>query len=285
MPKTGPCGQESAIALPPYLLSDPKYCTVKTFQDGCLMAECAMIIQDREEDLFAGLPLSQTVELDMLGGNVRYALDQWGPRAAEPVYEDLTTIPLEAAPDWNQGLSAQVKEALKLVKQNGRNTLLNLSGPLTVLTGLVPIEMFFYARRKAPESYRKVLLWTAQRLLDYLQALGPEDIALVSLADPIGSLELLGEGPMKELAEYCYKPLLKGALDMGLALHICPKMTDVLLRFTSVKEVYLPAADAVSYSKACLDLAEKPVIIAHQCIKRKGMADFTKGIRTLVFED
>ena len=138
-----------------------------------------------------------------------------------------------------------------------------------MLSGLVEMQKIFVQRRKNPQIYEKAIQWIVENLFSYIELMKGK-ISLVSLADPAAGLDLMGAKVAKELAELAYIPLLKRIQTLGVSVHLCPRMTAVLLLSEHVHKKEQEISISGTYEEVVLDLARnKGKIIAHGCLKQK----------------
>lgn len=261
------CGNEEVSGLPEFVFEAGDYPVPACYLNADYIVPISRLIREHEGKRLCEVPFCQTAEVEMLHGSINNATDSGGPRVGQQAYKNLSELPMEE-PLKLDGLFKEVKKSLKELKAAGEKTMLILSGPVSILSGLVPLQRVFVARRKNPELYRKAITWVTDALLYYLEEV-KEDVDVLSYADSAGSVNLLGEPVAVEMAKLSYLPLLEKAMDAGLHVHLCPRLNASLLagEFAVLKKI--PIEESLSYEDAILN-GKTDVLYAQRCIKQSS---------------
>lgn len=263
------CGEEKSVGIPKEIIQAGGYKVPDCYLKAKQLVEIGKALREKNNTKCITLPLCQTVEVEFLGGQVNYANDELGPRVSNRIFSSLEELPIDKSVNFSIGLCEEVRLAAEELKQNQEDVILNVSGPMTVLSGLVEMQKIFVQRRKNPQIYEKAIQWIVENLFSYIELMKGK-ISLVSLADPAAGLDLMGAKVAKELAELAYIPLLKRIQTLGVSVHLCPRMTAVLLLSEHVHKKEQEISISGTYEEVVLDLARnKGKIIAHGCLKQK----------------
>ena len=261
------CGNEELSGLPEYVFEEGDFPVPDCYLKAEYIVPIAKILRTHGDKCLCEVPFCQTAEVEMLHGSIHNANDSGGPRVGQPAYKKLEDLPMDQ-PLHLDGLFGEVKKALKTLKEQGEKTMLIMSGPVSVLSGLVPLQRVFVARRKNPALYEEAICWVTEALLFYLEEV--KDYAdVLSYADSAGSAELLGEQVAIEMAELSYLPVLSKAMEYGIHVHLCPKLTATLLAGEFASREQLPVEKSLTYEEAILS-GPTNLLYAHRCIKQSG---------------
>ena len=146
----------------------------------------------------------------------------------------------------------------------GEDLIWQLDGPLTVLGQLIPMGRLFVALRKSDELLRRAEDWLCS-WADWALQRGAK---VLSFADPIATLDLLGEKTYRGV----YLPALRRLLDRLRAehpeavLYVCGKMTQSLLDCDAVVS-RVKRFDAANYGEALRAFCREPedAMVGHFC--------------------
>ncbi len=275
------CGEEKTAGLPKELLYTKKYPVPQCYLEAKYIVPISIELRQMDGKRFCTLPLCQTVEVEALGGTIHYATDEAGPRVGQRTYASLTELPVEKELPINCGLYEEVYKAAKELKNKGEEVVLNLSGPVTVLSGLVDMQVLFVERKKKKEVYERALRWITGFLKSYMLMM-KDQVKFFSFADPAGSIDILGEKCCSEVAELSYIPLLQWALEQEISVHLCPRVTAVLLQGGYARKEERAVVKCDNYEEAIQALIEgEASIVAHQCLKKKKDQKLMEKIQIL----
>ncbi len=220
----------------------------------------------KENKAFAAMPRYQTIEVELLGGEIRPGEDGTGPRVGKPAYGSLRDLPLETEEPMRKEARKEVIESLRHAKEQGEETMLMVSGPFTVLSGLVSMERIFVERRKNPELYRQALNWVSRQLISYMKQAAPL-VSLYSIADPAASPKIVGKVCVQELVREAYLPLLREVTSWGKPVHLCPRLAAGVLSEEGIEKETRRLPRAMNYEEALLCFKNQGVLLAGACIK------------------
>ena len=268
------CGNEELSGLPEYIFSTGNYPVPDCYLKAEYIVPITKTMREHDGKTLCEVPFCQTAEVEMLHGSINNATDGGGPRVGQQAYKKLEELPMDQ-PLKLDGLFGEVKKSLKTLKEQGEKTMLILSGPVSILSGLVPLQKVFVARRKEPALYEKAICWVTEALLFYLQEV-KDYVDVLSYADSAGSVDLLGEPVAVEMAELSYLPVLAKAMEYGMHVHLCPKLTATLLAGDFATREQLPVEKSLTYQEAILS-GPTNVLYAHRCIKQSENG-WNKGI-------
>lgn len=207
------------------------------------------------------LPVDNTLLAECLGA--KPVADEGGVRIVEVPYSTAEELP--PAPDFG---IFRLKCVMAELTASQEPVIYQLDGPLTVLSQLLPLGKVFSALRRSDELLRRAEDWVA----GYAVLAARRGAAVLSLADPVATLDILGERMFREVYQDALLRLLgrlRRELPEGVVLHLCGKMTQCLLdtgAVTAEKRHY----DAATYGQALMQLHSegKPALLGHFCVHR-----------------
>ncbi|MBE5907108.1 MAG: hypothetical protein E7277_10095 [Lachnospiraceae bacterium] len=261
------CGNEEMSGLPEYVFEAGDYPVPDCYLQAKYMVPIARLMKEHEEKSLCTVPFCQTAEVEMLHGAINNATDGGGPRVGQQAYKKLEELPMEE-PFYVDGLFGETKKALKELKEAGEKTMLIMSGPISILSGLVPLQKLFVARRKNPALYEKAIAWVTEALLFYLDEVYPY-VDILSYADSAGSVGLLGEPVAVEMTEKSHRLVLEKAMKYGMHVHLCPRLNKSLLLGGFADHEKIPVDESLTYEEAILS-GPADVLYAQRCIKQSG---------------
>ena len=212
---------------------------------------------------FVLLPFCHTVEAKALGADIKPADDTAGPRPGSCTLkgpEELAPVDIAKSPD-----AARLLEACRKLSSEGLAVVYQLSGPVSILSCMMPLNSFFKSWRKEPEAAKRCLDATADMLLAFAREIRAAGVKYISYSDPAGSRDILGPKYGKLMADEFTLPFLKRlaeACGEETAVTVCPLTAQALC-----SENLLAVAQA----------GEKGEIAA-VCVKRSGLPE-RRGFR------
>lgn len=245
----------------------------EAYQRWDTMVMLAKALKEADGALFCELPFCHTVEAEAMGGIVNYGNEKVGPRAGgyictEP--EELLELP---EMDFTKGRIREVLLACRELKNQGEHIGFEVSGPFTILNGLIDIRYVFKGMRKKPEVMEKVFWKLGEQLLEYMKMAKEYGADLISYADSSGGVNILGPKLMAEVTEHFTYPFLKKAesiADDRTMILLCPKTTLALLGIEKAEFVDHRLDGPVSYAQGCIDMIGKVKFAGQMCVKNVG---------------
>lgn len=142
-----------------------------------------------------------------------------------------------------------------------------LNGLLSFISQVIDISKFLLAFRKKLNK-EEIYAYYRRNILDLLLKLDESKVKLISLADPILSVETVGPKLVKEVVNDFYFPLINDILDFtNFKIHICPKLGFALSDLGLFNEVKVDT-DGASYQEAILNSTYR--LFTNRCFKILG---------------
>jgi len=190
-----------------------------------------------------------------------------GARVKEPPYRRAEELPDRLKAETER-LTAMLS-AVELLAGEGNCVAYNIEGPFTLLCSLLPMNRVFSALRK--EEGVKLLEKAESWVCDYAALAVGRGVRLLSFADPVAAVDILGE----KMFSSVYVPSLKRVLDRlrsefpDTPIHLCGKLSQCLLdtRFCTAERRESEGRCA-SYGEALSSFCEtgQNGVIGHFCL-------------------
>ncbi len=213
----------------------------KAYQEREEMMALAKAVKDHNGMPFCLLPFCHTLESEALGGQVRLGDGVTGPRAGQPLCETVEAILKLPAIEAEGDKAVRLKETLeacRMLKDAGETVVFQISGPLTILNGLVDAETLFRTLLRKPEVMAAVFEKIGCDIRTVMKAAEEAGADILSYADPSGGVNLVGPRVAGRVAKEVTVGLLKEAdriLKKETVVLLCPK-TALALIGTDVAE-------------------------------------------------
>jgi len=242
----------------------------KSYNDASTMVEIAFAVKREEGSQVCQLPFCHTVEAEALGGLINLSEGKFGPRAATYAYNSVDELLQLPNIDFNQGRISEVLTACQMLTARGETVVLEVSGFFTILNSLIDATKIFKAWRKDAESVGKIFNFLSQNIYSFIAEAKKNGVAIVSYADPAGSVNIIGPKYTELVARDFTVPFLKKAADLAddnFMIHLCPKTSLILFSLGLAQKKPLVLAQRTNYIEACLKAIGREKIIGQTCIK------------------
>lgn len=279
------CGHLDATGVEAGLLDRLGLSLPGVHADGAAMARLARGIRDAKGAVLCSLPFCCTVEAEGLGASIRLGDAVTGPRTAAPTCSSLGEVlrlpPLDAA----AGRLGQVLRACSLLAAAGQPVALEISGPMTILNGLMDLATVFKQWRKDAGLMGAVLDRLREDLAGYAKAAVQAGVSVLGYADPTGVLSILGPKRFAYAADRFVLPMLgrlQTEAEAAAAVHVCPKLAHALVGEGRARWRSLPLGRPLSYGQGCLAAGKSGLPLGEACLKNTGYFLKTGVIKQLV---
>ena len=210
------------------------------------------------------LPFCSTLLIEALGG--RLVLSVSDARIKEPPYQKIDQLPMQ--PDWSTPRLRAMLDAMEILSSNGHLIGYNIEGPFTILCGLLPMQRVFSVLRKpaGQELLQNVEDWISQYTALAIQ----RGAQLISFADPVATMDILGERMFTNLYLPCLKKILfrLRTEHPEIIIHICGKLTQSLLDTKRCSVEQWHPVDCQTYGQALAACCKENQggIVGHFCM-------------------
>lgn len=141
-----------------------------------------------------------------------------------------------------------------------------MSGLYTFLSFLIPVEQVFRGIRKDSELENTIIKTFLERYFAFVRELKKFPIKIISIADPVASLEIIGPKCLEKLVKSFYLKLIEYILsETNFSIYLCPKL------FFAIEDLNLLRAESIPVKKqkmqnAILNMLDKKIIFGDVCI-------------------
>ncbi|MDR3288323.1 MAG: ASKHA domain-containing protein [Peptococcaceae bacterium] len=242
----------------------------KAYTDAATMLWSIRQMAALEKQDFIRLPLTQTVEAQAYGAKM-----SWKDGVPVPdgyLYHRISQLRALSG----EALSARAVRAVIecVLAATGEKIILDISGPFSILCGLLEPTMLMRGVVKEAAAVKEALAVVVDFLALYVAEAIAGGVQVISFADTVGVMELVGEGMYKNFCGPAVMDLLKRLepeLDRGL-IHFCGKTSVSLQKcgFIRMKPRRIPPE--VDYRDTLFALAEDKSIrfVGNQCLNSTG---------------
>lgn len=172
---------------------------MKVLVDADCLYDTVLAVAKENQELALVLPLVQNQEACVYGAVLSRQKGYWAPGSYP--YDSLAAL-WEQMQHWPMGYllkDDRTKAMLQVIKRlagSAENDLcyLEVTAPFSVLTSLVPpMKVYGAMRKKSHPVLEQILNWLSRDLAHYIKEAVVCGCSVISLADPTGSMNLLGE--------------------------------------------------------------------------------------------
>lgn len=281
-----------------------------TFPEAHLHKESLLTLaratKDYEKTPFCVLPFCHTLEAESLGGIINLGNESTGPRAGGYIYTKLEELKDLPPMDLTKGRIHEMLLTARELVDSGETVVFEVCGPITVLSALIDPKHIFKGLRKQPDLVGEIFEKLGDALLEYVAEIKKQGVTLISYADVVGGVNILGPkmaGQVLELFTLPFVKKLEQLTDDHFTVLFCPKTTLALIDTGHAEYRGVPvdaeagkcqtgadscqdgadndscqasadndscqnvAGSAITYQEACVKMAGKVHIAGQMCIK------------------
>ena len=191
----------------------------------------ALAVKEANNRTFATVPFCHTVEAKALGGDIFPGDDTAGPRAGSYVCKGLDELKLRSMKDFPD--VRHLVQACRDLKAAGEKVAWMITGPISTLSCLLPIEQIFKGWRKDADRMAEVLREYETVLLEEVELACDAGADLISYADPAGNTDILGPKNGAFMSREFTAPFLNKAMKLcegRTKLSMCPLAAEALVK-------------------------------------------------------
>ena len=236
------------------------------------MVKAALEVKRQNRDVFCKLPFCVTIEAEAFGAEVSLNSLYGVPAVAKFRYERVEDIPSLPEMDFSTGRVHEVLRAATILRDMGETVILNIEGPFTVLSQLVPSKQIYKGLYRQRAKLRSLSEWITAQLSRYAQEAERHGVDVLSYADPTVAADLISPKLYTELCGEISYEVLK-AIEQAterVVLHLCNKTSVAFQKagFCTMERILLPKN--LSYGEALIAAIRRPDVrcIGHGCIQR-----------------
>lgn len=237
--------------------------------DSEKVMEAALTWQSIENRREVILPLVQNLEGAALGADIIKTGNLW--TTGDYPFSTLEEIDLSSRSIIKDKRIQAVIESIKQLEHNNR-IILEAEAPFSILAALVdPMELYGSMQTK-PELLNDILNKITLEEQKYLKAAIEAGCTIISLAEPTGTIDMVGEEYFKEFSGRATALLLEESQKFlkNSVVHLCGKLSSSMLMTDMAGEIIYPA-NSEEYLENLTEAAGNPKIhfTGQHCIHQK----------------
>lgn len=198
---------------------------------------------------------------------------KFGNRVKEYAIDDLNQIEDLRDFDLTKGRIAEVLKALNILKKDNEKVVVEITGPITVAISILDSSKFFRAVRKDIKKINNLLEIIKDAIVDFIFECIHQGADVVSITDPAGTLDIVGEKLYKDLSGKAIYSILKRVEDKlgDSIIHLCGKTSTSLetVGFIETEEIKVEGMDYFEMIQNIKAHREDVKIIGHWCMKSR----------------
>jgi [methyl-Co(III) methanol-specific corrinoid protein]:coenzyme M methyltransferase len=208
--------------------------------EGALMGDLSCNVCEQTGFENFGLPFCMTIEAEALGSEVDYGSLTCEPKIRREVFSSVNEVREEAPGiiEKNPRAGAVIGAIHRLSKQYPDVPVIgSLTGPLSAAASIVDPMTFLKELRREREGAHRVLNYVTDRLIEYARLIAENGAAVVSIADPTATGEILGPRLFEEYAVPSINRIIDAvhALGLPVIVHICGELRAVRSQLASFR--------------------------------------------------
>jgi len=204
-----------------------------------LMRELAFDVQANTGFENFGIPFCMTIEAEALGSPIDFGTLACEPKIKQEAYSSVKEV--NFLPRGSMEKSSRVAAVVQSLhylseKYPDVPAIGSLTGPLSTAASIVDPMTFLKQLRREKEMAHKVLTYVCEQLIDYAQLMVDNGAAVISIADPTATGEILGPKMFQEYAVPYLNMIADAIHAMGVPviIHICGEMAMVKPQIASL---------------------------------------------------
>ena len=235
------------------------------------MAILSLALKKHDGASVCELPFCHTVEGEALGGLVTLGDANIGPRARGYCCETMEDVLALKPIDFSKGRIHEVLVACQMLREQGEQVVLEISGPFTILNVLLDAPKVFKALRKQPDVAFEAIRRLGNEILEFMKEAKKYGVQLISYADSSGALGIVGPKVSESVVEnFTYefmKKVEEEICDENTIVLMCPKTSFALIGCEKASFEPVKLSGPMRYSDACIELIGKVNFAGQNCIK------------------
>lgn len=266
------CLGETSQPIPESIINENGLSYEEMHKDKRAMVIVAEKIKESSGDCFCKLPFCTTIEADALGACIKLGDIINGPRVDRYVFSSMEELNSIGSFDFKSGRISTALDAVETLSNNGEQVILNVEGPFTIIASLIEPVTFYKALRKNKSMALVILKKIEDNVTEYIFEAIKRGARIISYADPMGTIDILGPNIFKEFSAISTLNIIKRSelfLNDSL-IHICGKLTSSLEGLGLCKNKAIYFNGEMTYGEAIdklLKTKSDVKLLGNSCIK------------------
>ncbi|MGH4125019.1 MAG: uroporphyrinogen decarboxylase family protein [Clostridium sp.] len=266
------CAGDNLEEIPKEIIGSLKLKFPEIHNNSKDMVKLSIELKKHNSDSLCRLPFCVTVEAEALGADIKLGDEKIGPRVNKYAFNDLEELKNIKQIEFTKGRIGRVLSAVESLSSQGEITVLNVVGPMTIISSLMDPVVFYKGIRKNREIIDDFIRVIEDSIVNYILEGFKKGASIISYGDPAGALDIVGPKIFREIsgkATYNILKTVKQNSSHGM-IHICGKTSTALEKMGFIQSEPLVYDRQITYGTALIDALEKSnqlVFVGHRCIK------------------
>lgn len=266
------CAGDNLEEIPTEIIEKLKLKLPELHNNPVDMVNLSMELKKYNSDGLCRVPFCVTVEAEALGADIKLGDEKLGPRVNKYAFNNLKQLKDIKEIDFTMGRISGVLEAVNILSSQGETTILNVVGPMTIISSLMDPVVFYKGIRKDREIINNFIKVIENSIVNYIIEGINRGASIISYGDPAGALDIVGPKIFKEIsgkATYNILKMTQKNSNHGI-IHICGKTSTALEKMGFIHSDSIIYNNQLTYGEVLADVLEKHkdlVFIGHRCIK------------------
>lgn len=248
----------------------------QVYDDACKIAILSKTFKAYRNSSYCKLPFSHTIEAEAFGSEVVFD-HKLGNRIKGYAIEEINSVEDIEGLDLSKGRIAEILKAVRILKKDGEDVVLDITGPITLGTAIIDSSLFFRASRKDIDKTNKLLKLIENSTVDYILEAIKNGVDVISYADPAGTIDIVGPRFFKDFTGKTIYNILKrfeGKLGNSV-IHLCIKTSSSLesAGFLEVEKIKVEGDNYYEMIKNAKKERKDINFIGHWCMNSKIKKD------------
>lgn len=267
------CSGSYSEGIPDEILTKTGYQFPQAHTDMTALSCLAREMKSLKNEPVCRLPFCLTIEAEAMGADIRLDDMKNGARVRTYAFtriEELNTIqPI----NFQLGRINTVLDAAAYLHNQGETVALNIEGPFTILSSLIEPKLLYKAIRKNDPSVLPGFEMIEKNIIAYAQLAIEAGVTILSYADPVGAIDIIGPQLYKQHSGRVTCNILKtlAATPRNAVIHLCGKTSTALEKCGFAQSKRHDHNESVTYFDALSQMVndnKETQIIGHSCIRR-----------------
>lgn len=235
------------------------------------MVKVATKLKEVNKDKFCTLPFSITVEAEAFGAQVDIDPCFATPRTRDRTFTKLEQVRDMLSMNFGTGRIKEVLDAIKVLSDNGEDVILNVEGPLTILSMLIDTKTIYKEMIKRPDLLIYVCDMITHFLCEYMREGMKRGATVISYADSFGAYDLVSNEVYTRICGVVTYRLLKQIeKDLnGCIVHLCAKTSVGFEKAGFCEKVKREVNPDITYAEALKEAVKNKEVkfVGLRCMK------------------
>ncbi|MBK5253746.1 MAG: hypothetical protein JJE03_04740 [Peptostreptococcaceae bacterium] len=234
------------------------------------LADISIALQKKNGNYFSVLPLDPSLISEAKGADIKFDQSNLGPRKNTDTVKTIEELLELPKIDFSKGRIAETLKAVTILKSKGYHPAIEITGPFSIINGLMDLPRFMMAFRKKGELIEEIFTKFNIDLVRYFLEANNAGCEIIFYEDPSVGINLLGPKYMKQVLNWSTIPLLKELdekLDKNCLVYLCPKLSFALAGTDLIEWKKLSLEKDMPYHDAMVNSVGKVRFSGNRCRK------------------